>query len=165
MPRVPETILDSFCERLAESQAVDPRTISELRALFQSAQKIKADDIVASLRIGSPATARRRSSGPSTILSDASQRSSRTALLTRTSAQSLRVSSPQSSAAQQALYSARMRRLNSRLMHHRPSFAGKVASLFLLENLRSAHAPTVSAALSHAGPHVRLVSQGTPITW
>ncbi len=47
MPRVPETILDSFCERLAESQAVDPRIIDELRALFQSAQKIKADDIVA----------------------------------------------------------------------------------------------------------------------
>lgn len=46
MARVLNNILDSFYEKLSESKAVDSLTISELRAVFQSGKKLKADDVV-----------------------------------------------------------------------------------------------------------------------
>lgn len=47
MAKVLNTILDSFYLKLAESEEIDARTISEVRALFQSGKKLKADDVVA----------------------------------------------------------------------------------------------------------------------
>ncbi len=39
-------ILDSFYEKLSESDAVDEATIEALRAQFESGKKLKADDFV-----------------------------------------------------------------------------------------------------------------------
>jgi len=47
MAKVLNAILDSFYQKLSESEAIDARTVSELRALFQSGKKLKADDVVA----------------------------------------------------------------------------------------------------------------------
>lgn len=47
MARALDRILDAFYERLNESEEVDAATITALRALFQSGEKLKADDFVA----------------------------------------------------------------------------------------------------------------------
>ncbi len=53
MPRVLQEILESFYSRLGESNAVDDSVIADLRALFDSGKKLKANDIVTVLsRVG-----------------------------------------------------------------------------------------------------------------
>ncbi len=47
MATVLNEILDSFYERLSESEAINKATIEELRGLFESGKKLKADDFVA----------------------------------------------------------------------------------------------------------------------
>jgi hypothetical protein len=47
LAKVLSIILDSFYQQLSESEAIDAQTVSELRALFQSGKKLKADDVVA----------------------------------------------------------------------------------------------------------------------
>lgn len=47
MAKVLNQILDSFYEKLLESETVDEATVNELRALFSSDKKPKADDFVA----------------------------------------------------------------------------------------------------------------------
>jgi hypothetical protein len=44
-----DDILDSFYAKLSESGAVNEAGIKELRALFESGKKLKADDFVAVL--------------------------------------------------------------------------------------------------------------------
>lgn len=46
MASVLTEILDSFYAKLSESEAIDDATIEELRALFESGKKLKADDFV-----------------------------------------------------------------------------------------------------------------------
>ena len=46
MPKVLDTVLESFYERLAESDAVNEATVTELRTLFASGKKPKPDDFV-----------------------------------------------------------------------------------------------------------------------
>lgn len=46
MARVMTDIIASFFDKLSESEAIDAATIAELRALFQSGKKLKADDVV-----------------------------------------------------------------------------------------------------------------------
>ncbi|MEZ4584799.1 MAG: hypothetical protein R2909_00155 [Gemmatimonadales bacterium] len=47
LPRVLTTILASFFEKLSESEAIDPAAVEQLKALFQSGKKLRADDVVA----------------------------------------------------------------------------------------------------------------------
>lgn len=49
MATVLDEILESFYERLSESEAIDESTIEELRTLLESGKKLKADDFVAIL--------------------------------------------------------------------------------------------------------------------
>jgi len=49
MATIQAEILDSFYAKLSKSETVDKAMIDELRALFQSGNKIKADDFVAIL--------------------------------------------------------------------------------------------------------------------
>ena len=49
MATVLDEILESFYERLSESEAIDETTIEELRTLLESGKKLKADDFVAIL--------------------------------------------------------------------------------------------------------------------
>lgn len=49
MTTVRDEILESFYAKLAESDAIDDATIKELRVLFSSDKKVKADDFVAVL--------------------------------------------------------------------------------------------------------------------
>ena len=49
MATIKEEILNSFYAKLSESQEVDKAKIDALRVLFQSGQKLKADDFVAVL--------------------------------------------------------------------------------------------------------------------
>ena len=53
MATVLDEILESFYQKLSESQALDETTVEALRALFESGEKLKADDLV---RILSDAT-------------------------------------------------------------------------------------------------------------
>lgn len=47
MPTVLGEILDSFYRKLSKSDAIDEPTVAEVRALFESGKKLKADDFVA----------------------------------------------------------------------------------------------------------------------
>ena len=47
MAKVLNQILDSFYDKLLESDTVDEATVNELRALFSSGKKPKANDFVA----------------------------------------------------------------------------------------------------------------------
>jgi hypothetical protein len=49
MATVLDEILGSFYERLAASKAIDEETMEKLRILFESKEKLKADDFVAIL--------------------------------------------------------------------------------------------------------------------
>jgi hypothetical protein len=49
LPAVLDEILESFYAKLAGSGSVNEAAIRELRALFESGQKLKADDFVAVL--------------------------------------------------------------------------------------------------------------------
>jgi hypothetical protein len=49
MATIQAEILDSFYTKLSASEAVDTPTIDALRKLFQSGDKLKADDFVAIL--------------------------------------------------------------------------------------------------------------------
>lgn len=49
MPTVLEEILESFFEKLSESEEVDTTTLVRLRELFQSEKKLKADDFVTAI--------------------------------------------------------------------------------------------------------------------
>lgn len=49
MATVLDEILESFYTKLAESDAFDDATMKELRVLFTSDKKMKADDLVAIL--------------------------------------------------------------------------------------------------------------------
>lgn len=49
MATIQAVILDSFYERLSASQVVDQSTVEALRALFESEEKLKAEDLVAIL--------------------------------------------------------------------------------------------------------------------
>jgi hypothetical protein len=49
MATIQAEILDSFYAKLSTSEAVDTATIDALRELFQSGNKLKADDLVAIL--------------------------------------------------------------------------------------------------------------------
>lgn len=49
MALVLDEILDSFYETLSESEAVSSEQLAELRKLFESGRKLKADDFVAIL--------------------------------------------------------------------------------------------------------------------
>ena len=53
MAKVLDKILESFYEKLAESDTVNEATVTELRTLFSSGRKPKPDDFVADLREGS----------------------------------------------------------------------------------------------------------------
>jgi len=44
--RVLDDILDEFCEKLTEQKVVDSTTVRELRELFATGNKLKADDFV-----------------------------------------------------------------------------------------------------------------------
>jgi hypothetical protein len=46
MATIQTEILDSFYAKLSKSETVDKATVDELRELFQSGNKLKADDIV-----------------------------------------------------------------------------------------------------------------------
>ena len=47
MALVLDEILDSFSKTLSESEAVSSEQLAELRKLFESGRKLKADDFVA----------------------------------------------------------------------------------------------------------------------
>lgn len=49
MARVLDEILDSFYQKLSETDAVSEETVKTLRALIESDKKLKADDFVAVL--------------------------------------------------------------------------------------------------------------------
>lgn len=49
MAKVMDDILESFYAMLAESDTIEDAVIKELRALFASQKKLKADDFVAIL--------------------------------------------------------------------------------------------------------------------
>ena len=49
MATIQAVILDSFYERLSASQVVDNPTVEALRKLFESGDKLKAEDLVAIL--------------------------------------------------------------------------------------------------------------------
>ena len=46
MARVFEEVLKSFYAKLSESDTVDDATVNDLRTLFASGRKLKADDFV-----------------------------------------------------------------------------------------------------------------------
>ena len=46
MATVLDEILDSFYRKLSESEAINDTTVEALRALFESGEKLKADDFV-----------------------------------------------------------------------------------------------------------------------
>jgi hypothetical protein len=48
LAKVFDAILESFYLKLSESDAIEPRTIAELRVLF-AGKKLKADDVVAAI--------------------------------------------------------------------------------------------------------------------
>ncbi len=47
MAKIQEEVLEGFFKKLGESQSVDTTLIKELRALFKSGSKVKAQDLVA----------------------------------------------------------------------------------------------------------------------
>jgi hypothetical protein len=49
MPTILDAILESFYEKLTNSQEMDEETVKGLRALFQTGKKLRADDFVAIL--------------------------------------------------------------------------------------------------------------------
>ncbi len=49
MATIQAMILDSFYERLSASETVDKATVEALRKLFESGDKLKAEDFVAIL--------------------------------------------------------------------------------------------------------------------
>lgn len=49
MAKIQEEILDSFYSKLSASETVGPEAVEELRRLFASGEKLKADDFVAIL--------------------------------------------------------------------------------------------------------------------
>jgi hypothetical protein len=49
MARIQEEILEAFYERLCVSENVGPATVAELRRLFSSGDKLKAEDFIATL--------------------------------------------------------------------------------------------------------------------
>jgi hypothetical protein len=49
MAAVLDEILDSFFAKLSDSEAISDRAVGELRALFESGAKLKADDFVSIL--------------------------------------------------------------------------------------------------------------------
>ena len=50
MAKVLDEILESFFAKLSESDTVNEETVKELRTLFASEKKLKADDFVAILK-------------------------------------------------------------------------------------------------------------------
>ena len=49
MARIQEEILDAFYAKLSASETVDHAMVDEIRKLFASGEKLKADDFVAVL--------------------------------------------------------------------------------------------------------------------
>jgi hypothetical protein len=49
MPPVQDDILNTFCTKLSNAQAIDPAMVEALRKVLSSAKKLKADEVVALL--------------------------------------------------------------------------------------------------------------------